>query len=498
MDPADEQINLALRIAGGDHARALQVLDRVRLEYEVEKWIPALENAVMDVSYGRRLHAGFDEFVAVNLARMTDYASHTVDAERAALWAQRVREASDTFYDAGGFDTINSPLDWIYAVAPGEDGGLYRNTVKAMNDETLTREQREYAYREMSVKPKEGILARGAAEFAEQFARVASCVSKEDFEADVRTTAGMLAQLLAKRRTEDRQAVVLFLPAEINRSTPWMAMQMWGAIREHVDLIADEDTVLEGIRRASPGRLLWVFIDDAAYSGGQVLNRVAGIRDDPRDDVLVVVPFASPNAVDLWARHEIEVLVGAHPRMQDLGHMGPDFWGPMGEVSQWLAQRVAEGGPAFDSVWKLFKRGNTGTTFGGADSTANTASGYAVRPHLMSAVELDHIPTMFSHKLPDLISVPQHLFALAPYPVVDVERRIVTIHRMSLLEGCDTREYAYLYPPKHAYDMVDTDFDQGAGRVCPMPVYKQKAYLDARGEPIAPGMAIIDYLDGYW
>lgn len=482
-DTAEERdTKLALIIYGREFETVAQLLQELRPQPGYERWLRmGAELAIQ----ARRRKERLDELVEHNLTRMTTYDSMAIDFEQVQLWQKRLRENSEAFYEA--MPDRNWPenvlKEWQVR-HEGPDGGLYEHTRRYFTDDTVPIAKFEEMTKVLWGYAPLGILRKEVAEFAENFFNVAQCVSKDEFEHEVQQTALDLSNKLRRLRATGVR-VILYLPQEVGRSTLWMTLQMWPYIKDQVDFVDDENVPIQDIHNilVENAAAYFLYIDDAAYSGGQVVNRLEqlpGRGKSQRSFSVIAVPFASSVAVKYWRRKGYNFIARkAHPRMISIGESGKELWDMPSAQQEWR-EDVQPKTLRIAKVWDAFY----------FDPKAAL-----VPPHLISDVEVDQIPTIFSHKLPDLISVPLHLFALAPWVEADAATFTATVRRMNLLENCTPDQYEYLYPPKHAYDSLDTDFDQANGNVCPNPIYKRQAYVEADGTEIDSKASIIATLD---
>lgn len=355
-----------------------------------------------------------------------------------------------TDYPSMEFDEAKV-LQWVRLVRVGkcmaEKGTLPPSEgVQARNDGGLS--TKKNYLKESTVR---NLASETAVELAEYFAKYAKVVSKRDFEDGMRETAaavGAYAQRWKQDNPDGR--VALWVQKEMNRSFLWCALQAWSGIADHVDgVVGDDDIDLLKTDEAWESALLLTF-DDAAYTGKQMRDRL--LDQELRSfEKVVGTPFVSNKTQKTWARRaEVFTSQTGPERMLD--------WGKL-----------------------LSKEGVPGTR----------QTQYFSKGWLVSKMDKLQVPTMFSHKLPDLISTPNHLFALAPF--LDRERATLLINRMTLLKGCDPSQYVYdVDKPRQP----DNDFLQSQGLVCPKPIYKFVRYVDPRtGEELGEAALPTAFLD---
>jgi hypothetical protein len=263
--------------------------------------------------------------------------------------------------------------------------------------------------------------------------------------------------------------VVWFMHSEIARSGTWMSLLLWDEFSPHLDGVVSSALELRALeKREGWEKLLVIVPDDALYTGGQIKNRIdndcmifyarGGVVENDRK-FFIAAPY--------WSR-EAEETVGDE-NVYWAGFKASEDMQTVGELlNKTPRDEVLMMNPAAEHPRMVFDFG-----FG-------------------LGVVRSHVPTFFAHKLPDYISVPNNLFALAPYLKIDDRRKTVEIKFTTLINGCSPENYWYDDRPQLGEPF--NDFVQAPNTVCPYPPYKEFRWT-YNGAPVDKSLMPVEVLD---
>lgn len=267
---------------------------------------------------------------------------------------------------------------------------------------------------------------------------------------------------------------VWFMHSGINRSGTWVSLLLWDAFSPYLDAVVSSAAEIRALEtKEGWSNLLIIVPDDALYTGGQIGNRISNdTLDLGRNSGAVKTERAFFIAAPFWslrARSYLTVTQANSVFFPDLGNITPSE--DMQTINELLSKTPTAERDEVDP------RSKTEFDFG-----------------FGLALHTSHVPTFFAHKLPDFISVPNNLFALAPYLEIDDAAKTVTVKFTTLIKGCSPENYKY-------HDSRDdpqfNDFVQTPDTVCPYPPYKQFNWT-FNGHPVdkrAMPVEVLDALD---
>lgn len=274
-----------------------------------------------------------------------------------------------------------------------------------------------------------------------------------------------------------------------NRSASWLMLILWNHFKDSIDAVVASFTELHALASAPQlaaeyANVVAIVPDDASYTGQQLAHklRVYGARlgkfkSSANIEIVVAVPYAST-----MAREEIFSYVNRFHYAKGVA--------------------ISYNTPGSDKMRTLeehFSNTGNGHVPGDIYIPADTdwlPSLRAVAAAFVHRTRPDHVPVYFAHKLADHVSVPNHLIAVAPYPVI-VNNHSIVIKSTSFIKGCRSANFVYARAAPDAPVMEHAnDFVQEEGKVCPFPIYK-KTQLAYEGRPIATNENIVLWADAY-
>lgn len=265
--------------------------------------------------------------------------------------------------------------------------------------------------------------------------------------------------------------IVWFMHSGINRSGTWVSLLLWDAFYPYLDGIVSSAAEIRALETKEGWRRLLVIVpDDALYTGGQIANRISNdvldlVSNSENVDraFFIAAPFWSARAEMSVTRQTPGVFFPRH------GPVTPN------EDMQTIKELLRKTPDAEKE--KFAPRDQTAFDFG-------------------FGLELSggHVPTFFAHKLPDFISVPNNLFALAPYLEIDDNAKTVTVKFLTLIKGCGPENYKY---SDSQDDAQFNDFVQTPDTVCPYPPYKQFDWT-YNGQPVDKRAMPVEVLDALY
>lgn len=268
--------------------------------------------------------------------------------------------------------------------------------------------------------------------------------------------------------------IVWFMHSGVNRSGTWVSLLLWNAFSPYLDGIVSSAAEIRALETQKGwSKLLIIVPDDALYTGGQIANRISNeMLDLDRNSenvesdrvFFIAAPFWSSSAETSVTQQAKSVFFPRHGSVT------------ANEDMQTINELLSKT-PHFER--DLFApRDNTVFDFG-------------------FGLELQggHVATFFAHKLPDFISVPNNLFALAPYFEIDDDAKTVTVKFTTLIKGCSPENYRY---DDNQDGAQFNDFVQTPDTVCPYPPYKQFNWT-YNGRPVDKRAMPVEVLDAlYW
>lgn len=274
-----------------------------------------------------------------------------------------------------------------------------------------------------------------AVNLSEAITKEMKIISKEQFETQLKITAEETVNHIIATRPKK---VVLWIQKTLNRSCLWVSVQAWKHIHNYIDgIIGDAEFPRLNSDPNWKDATVVVF-DDATYTGYQMEERVNHDASEHHGEIVIAIPFISENAkMHFGDELHDAIIVPNYYEMHSLSDLNVE------------SGYEDEDDPEFIE-W----------------SAGDTV--------FVSKLDYTQIPIMFSHKLADRISIPNFLFALAPFfDFSELDDGTLIIDRMTLIKGC--------YPDNYNYNTADpddrdNDFIQNDNSVCPFPVYK---YQDA-------------------
>jgi hypothetical protein len=359
-------------------------------------------------------------FYIANRDSITTVKDYPINGEKLTLWRDRIRE---------GHERVSTQENELkdYEIKVGYDGNL---------SQRLDYKQWEDV---------EDLGSQDALTLSALFAKYARYVSYDAFVGEL----GRLVQIVQGYRMGEggipKRKIALFMHQNLGRSSTWVALLMWPRLVRHVDaLVASFAEIHELAKKDGWGNMLVVVVDDAAYTGKQIYQTITEyhikFEEDFSEDGLlffIAIPFMSQQAVDRNTAFNASFTMVPN-------NTGSDQMKTMQEL---------------------------------LEQDDPTALDLFPSSEFFSEFRLDHTPVYFAHKLADLVSVPNHLFALAPYLEIDDESETITIKRMTLIDQCSPENYKYdVGDDEWDWDEWDNDFLQDEGEVCPFPPYKSARY----------------------
>jgi hypothetical protein len=319
--------------------------------------------------------------------------------------------------------------EWVRRVKDGaEKMKTVRNIteVQSANDGNLSNLVPESA----TIETAKLLGSETAATIADGLASKLRVISKEEFEQELETVAVELADNLEGTYGQKR---VLWVPQTSDRSFLWTSIQVWDHIGDHIDGVV-VDTDLEALSN-EPGwqEAVLVVVNDLSFSGDQLIDLVDQVDTFAfLGSFLFAVPFIGEAAEEQLER------MGKKIRYISMDE-------PLLTLNDDMEDTIIElEDRGVDDYWWESR-------------------------FLVSPLSPKQYAVMFSHKLPDRVSAPNFIFALAPFLRFGEK---ITIDRMTLIKGCKPSDYVY----DGGMRDKENDFDQLAGKVCPLPIYKRIPY----------------------
>ena len=395
----------------------------------------------------------FGKFNLENADKLQDYEDHPINYDAVSSWRERLRIGEERVRLDG--ERLRG-----YRIEIGYDGGL-------QNAEGYRKKMQTWDQIEM-------IGSFQAKRLASIFATCMHYVSKDSFLAEL----DRLAQMVEGYRQGEigvyavPRKIVWFVHHASGRSDTWVTLLMWTRVYQHVDaLVSSYAEIHELAQKEGWDDMMVVVTDDAAFTGAQIQNRVSEYSLEFEDDLgqdyvqfFFAVPFMSQQAIDYILQTNM----------------------PFSRARSWYKVPDYTGHDAMKTMVECIKESQQPEDLALFDEIRENT--------LITEVKRSHIPVYFAHKLADLVSVPNFLFALAPYLDIDDRREVITIRRMTLIDNCHPENYTYDLDAKA--DDPDNDFLQNEGRVCPMPPYKIHQYTWG-GVPVPKDENIVAFLDEY-
>jgi hypothetical protein len=478
--PTDAQVAQALEETGGDVEQAALVAHYG----SIDPLRPSAPDVVRYVDYVAVLPAGFDvvwdsekpyytsgrpltlfymsggvleRFMDLRIRKITKFFE-----ENKAL-----KDVADTRY------SINEKnvQKWVKALkqTSGTDVAFLRDMLRYTLQSDPADGGLVEQYRSFDWGVVESLASPQTARVAEWLAKRIRFVSARDFyfrllgmfEKFVAVYAGLGGKLRGVK-------IVWFMHSGVNRSGTWVSLLLWDAFSPYLNAVVSSAAEIRALEtKEGWSKLLIIVPDDALYTGGQITNRISNDmldRDRNAEDVesdrafFIAAPFWSSRAQSSVVRQAKSVF------FPDLGTPNED----MQTINELLKKTPPK------ERDKVDPRSKKAFDFGfGLD------------------LHTGHVPTFFAHKLPDFISVPNNLFALAPYFEIDDAAKTVTVKFTTLIKGCSPENYEY---SQSQDDAQFNDFVQGPDTVCPYPPYKQFNWT-YNGQPVDKSAMPVEVLD---